>query len=596
MRVDSPYKSHVSVDGPDSGKIKLGNLKGNENSCLLKGQVDTHKSIGRGVRTRSMVSDTDMIVDNLNVPPVPVCLGCPKPDLISKMKPMTATEKETAEHTKTICQEIFQAKWGNHPESFRWEDLDYELQINVKEAKFLRNNWKEFVLENDLKVGDIGVFELIKENENLLEVTILSVDENGNEEDDDLFLNLFTGVSVSTKSTEKSNSPCPLPRKKMRTDSPNQPGTKSKLEILSSGISSNHSKSNRINLGNLKEVENAPRQLEAERSVKIEAFISLRHLTATEKEHAVQIANALKSTGNPVFMVFMRPSFVCNRYRMVIPSDFAREFLTMHKGNLTLCNSTGKTWTTKYYRNSGNKTQAELYSGWREFAEDNHLDIGDICVFELIKHPEMLMKMIIYASKSCRQWTHGSTANRVKTRRMVSDTKPTCQQSPCPSSSRKFKDPTDAYIEILDDSPLNQKTKKKLKSPLTPTEKQRACMGASNFRTSNPSFSVVMHTAYVNSCTHLIIPDEFADRYLKNSGEIILPDGRTWTVEYGRITTDERRKAVFGRSSWEAFVMANELKEGDVCIFQHIKDNDNLLEVVILRELEITYYNRNFVF
>ncbi|KAE8704815.1 hypothetical protein F3Y22_tig00110437pilonHSYRG00054 [Hibiscus syriacus] len=179
MRVDSPYKSHVSVDGPDSGKIKLGNLKGNENSCLLKGQVDTHKSIGRGVRTRSMVSDTDMIVDNLNVPPVPVCLGCPKPDLISKMKPMTATEKETAEHTKTICQEIFQAKWGNHPESFRWEDLDYELQINVKEAKFLRNNWKEFVLENDLKVGDIGVFELIKENENLLEVTILSVDENG---------------------------------------------------------------------------------------------------------------------------------------------------------------------------------------------------------------------------------------------------------------------------------------------------------------------------------------------------------------------------------------------------------------------------------
>ncbi|KAE8704816.1 hypothetical protein F3Y22_tig00110437pilonHSYRG00056 [Hibiscus syriacus] len=258
----------------------------------------------------------------------------------------------------------------------------------------------------------------------------------------------------------------------------------------------------------------------------------------------------------------------------------------------------------------------------------------------------MLMKMIIYASKSCRQWTHGSTANRVKTRRMVSDTKPTCQQSPCPSSSRKFKDPTDAYIEILDDSPLNQKTKKKLKSPLTPTEKQRACMGASNFRTSNPSFSVVMHTAYVNSCTHLvrfllnplfipllnpslangfsiipqmnqecqgrklrririiamtnreglIIPDEFADRYLKNSGEIILPDGRTWTVEYGRITTDERRKAVFGRSSWEAFVMANELKEGDVCIFQHIKDNDNLLEVVILRELEITYYNRNFVF
>ncbi|XP_039000891.1 uncharacterized protein LOC120126926 [Hibiscus syriacus] len=141
----------------------------------------------------------------------------------------------------------------------------------------------------------------------------------------------------------------------------------------------------------------------------------------------------------------------------------------MQKGSLTLCNSAGKTWPMKYRRNAGSKIlQAELYGGWQAFVEYNRLGVGDICVFELIKHPEILMKVVTYlvvenASKVCRPLAHESIANRVKTRNMVSDTEPVCQQRPCPSSASKFKDPTDSYVEISDDSTQNQK--KKLKSP-----------------------------------------------------------------------------------------------------------------------------------
>ncbi|KAK9038801.1 hypothetical protein V6N11_023654 [Hibiscus sabdariffa] len=65
------------------------------------------------------------------------------------------------------------------------------------------------------------------------------------------------------------------------------------------------------------------------------------------------------------------------------------------------------------------------------------------------------------------------------------------------------------------------------------------------------------------------IPEDFAKRYLKNSGEIILraPDGRTWTVEHEIIkTTDEHGRAAFCRRgafrgwSWRPFVIGNELK------------------------------------
>ncbi|KAE8662877.1 hypothetical protein F3Y22_tig00113124pilonHSYRG00281 [Hibiscus syriacus] len=257
----------------------------------------------------------------------------------------------------------------------------------------------------------------------------------------------------SRKSKDKSHFPSPLPRKKMRTNSPSQRGTNTKLEVLSSGISPDAG----FNLGNLKKVE-------AERCVKTEVFSCVQRLTATEKVRSVQIASAFKGSGsgNPVLVMVMQPSYVSEPYKMFVPSDFARKFLAMHRCNLTLCNSAGKTWPAKYYSNPDKHQAANIYGGWRAFVEDNHLCVGDICVFELINHPEseFLMKVDIYAavediSKDCKPPAHGSIASRVKSRSLVSDNELNCQQS-------RFEDLTDSYIEILDEFPVNQKTKEKL--------------------------------------------------------------------------------------------------------------------------------------
>ncbi|TYI50029.1 hypothetical protein E1A91_D12G073900v1 [Gossypium mustelinum] len=438
---------------------------------------------------------------------------------------------------------------------------------------------------------------------------------------------------VSRKSKEKSHLPCPLPQKKMRIDSSNQHEQNSKLEVLSSGTSP-----------------------DAQRSVKTKAFSCVQRLAAIEKAHAVQIASAFESTENPVFMIVMQPSYV--RGRMFIPSDFARKFLTVHKSNLTLCNSTGKTWHAKLYYPANKKPNAHLYGGWREFVEDNHLNVGDICVFELIKYTEILMKVQIYpgvknASKACGQQSLGSIVSRVKNRILVSDAEPNCQQSP--SSSRESKDLTDSHIKTLDDSPLDQKTEKKLTrssvqdckmtrtslsgsiqakgikhekgkslnfqysteelggglknsakgdsgrksgarrclKPDPVYQKQRACTGGGAFRTSNPSFSVVIHPSHVGSCSTVHIPEEFGKRYLKKSGEMMLrvADGRSWNVEYERRGRSKGRKAVFGAKSWGQFAMDNELEVGDVCVFELMNENGNLLEVVIHRKLLLVEIN-----
>ncbi|MBA0655607.1 hypothetical protein Goklo_008075, partial [Gossypium klotzschianum] len=197
--------------------------------------------------------------------------------------------------------------------------------------------------------------------------------------------------------------------------------------------------------------------------------------------------------------------------------------------------------------------------------------------------------------------------SRVKNRILVSDAEPNCQHSP--SSSRESKDLTDSHIKTLDDSPLDQKTEKKLTSskgnsgrksgarrclkPDPVYQKQRACTGGGAFRTSNPSFSVVIHPSHVGSCSTVHIPEEFGKRYLKKSGEMMLrvADGRSWNVEYERRGRSKGRKAVFGGKSWGQFAMDNELEVGDVCVFELMNENGNLLEVVIHRKLLLVEIN-----
>ncbi|XP_040939997.1 uncharacterized protein [Gossypium hirsutum] len=70
---------------------------------------------------------------------------------------------------------------------------------------------------------------------------------------------------------------------------------------------------------------------------------------------------------------------------------------------------------------------------------------GAICVFELIRQPEILMKVQIYpaaknASNACRSQADNSIASQLRTGSLVSVTEPDCQQTRCPYSSSELKD------------------------------------------------------------------------------------------------------------------------------------------------------------
>ncbi|KAI0500854.1 hypothetical protein KFK09_019072 [Dendrobium nobile] len=112
------------------------------------------------------------------------------------------------------------------------------------------------------------------------------------------------------------------------------------------------------------------------------------HTQSTKESNNVGLPVPVSTTpltGNPYFTSVVVKSQVESPYQLMIPKSF-------HK---SLPNATlqvplvhqGKTWVVKYYGESALK---RFGTGWKKFALENKLKIGDGCVFELIDDDEEL--------------------------------------------------------------------------------------------------------------------------------------------------------------------------------------------------------------
>ncbi|KAK9038800.1 hypothetical protein V6N11_023653 [Hibiscus sabdariffa] len=268
-------------------------------------------------------------------------------------------------------------------------------------------------------------------------------------------------------------------------------------------------------------------------------------------------ASAFKSE-NPFFLVTMQPYYINPGRKMCIPKDFTLKFLNKKVGDLTLCTSDGKTWSGNYHRyiSKDKYTKAIIHIGWKPFVQDNNLEAGDVCVFELISQTEIKLKVIIY--------------------RVCHDT----------SSSS----PLDG-INSLDDggnvssSTLGSTKRKRngLKRPMTQIEKAIAIQRTGCFQSKNPFFKVVMQPRYLTIRCSLSVPYKFVKRYLdeeKDEAILQVADGRTWIVKFAvKVVTGGQHKAEF--STWKTFAKDNNLVVGDVCVFELINRHENSFKVSI---------------
>lgn len=73
-----------------------------------------------------------------------------------------------------------------------------------------------------------------------------------------------------------------------------------------------------------------------------------------------------------------------------IPTSFSRAHLQNIKTRMSLQNLQGETWEVNCIPTGG---KHYLCGGWAAFVRGNNLKTGDICIFELVGHNELLVNI-----------------------------------------------------------------------------------------------------------------------------------------------------------------------------------------------------------
>ncbi|KAI0503724.1 hypothetical protein KFK09_014663 [Dendrobium nobile] len=118
-------------------------------------------------------------------------------------------------------------------------------------------------------------------------------------------------------------------------------------------------------------------------------------LTDAEKNIVLHLAETTQ-TDRPTFVSIMVPSCISKRFYLTIPIAFAIQYLPRASGRVLLqLNGKERTWPV-HCLVQGNSVG--FSSGWKEFAQYNQLNVGDVCIFEMLEAQEGVL-MAVHISR-----------------------------------------------------------------------------------------------------------------------------------------------------------------------------------------------------
>ncbi|XP_047319135.1 B3 domain-containing protein Os03g0620400-like [Impatiens glandulifera] len=243
------------------------------------------------------------------------------------------------------------------------------------------------------------------------------------------------------------------------------------------------------------------------------------------KMTAIKRVSSFKSD-HPFFVIFMSPSYVSGKYRLYLPAQFVRTYLRHLPASVTLRISDERIWLV----GSGGKGPEKFSLAWGSFARDNKLKVGDVCVFELIESTGVpQLRVVISRDNNFQE---------------------------CAEEEEHFE-------SMLPDEVHLQQNKTAIPGSKLALEKAEA------FESQYPCFIIVIRPSYIQRNTGLHIPVDFSKANCLRPSMVTLSvsDGRTWTVKcqgYGYLSL-----------KCTTFVQENNLKVGDVCVFELITKDES---------------------
>ncbi|XP_038717328.1 B3 domain-containing transcription factor VRN1-like [Tripterygium wilfordii] len=112
---------------------------------------------------------------------------------------------------------------------------------------------------------------------------------------------------------------------------------------------------------------------------------------------AVQRANGFKSE-NPYFKVFIQPGYAHGKSGLHVPKMFVSKYMKQQSMD-TMLIVEDKSWPVRlaFYKSNTGK----IVRGSGAFIRDNALQVGDVCVFELIDTEVSALKVSIFRHSGC---------------------------------------------------------------------------------------------------------------------------------------------------------------------------------------------------
>ncbi|XP_062075721.1 B3 domain-containing protein LOC_Os12g40090-like [Humulus lupulus] len=114
----------------------------------------------------------------------------------------------------------------------------------------------------------------------------------------------------------------------------------------------------------------------------------------------------------PFFKILMQPSHVDSRRdQLFVPLNFAMKYIK-NQGDAVLSGPNGKYWSAEFKMRSlkVKNRGARVCNGWQEFVKGYNLEVGDVCIFELLDGVRITFEVSIvrFAEYECCQWSQAS--------------------------------------------------------------------------------------------------------------------------------------------------------------------------------------------
>ncbi|CAI9116623.1 OLC1v1017818C1 [Oldenlandia corymbosa var. corymbosa] len=240
--------------------------------------------------------------------------------------------------------------------------------IRVQTSHTFCGGWLGFVRDNNINEGDFCIFELVKKCE--LRVYIIRVKRDGMDD--------YREKEVQfEKSWAKLKK---ISRRKAR-----------KISATSHNISLHLFKKvdpNRVNCikssqSRDHELVTSGRTSPGSLSSHAKGCISMK--SAPEEKLAAELFHS----HFPHFVKIMKKFNVSGSYTLNIPYQFAMDNLPSCRTEIVLRNLKGKCWTVNSIPTVKVRTLHTFCGGWMSFVRDNYIQMGDICIFEMIDKNEM---------------------------------------------------------------------------------------------------------------------------------------------------------------------------------------------------------------